>query len=506
VAPLSRGRWIAAGTLLSLALAPAHGIASNPPPIPLGFRFAPPQGAAADPKVQELRELYENAHVSFLAGRYLDAAAQFDAGYAQGNMVAFLYNAAVAWEKAGNLEQAIDRYAQYLIRSPTSDDFEDVEKRVDALRNAIEQQTDAQVSQVMETKGVAIITSTPPGSEIRLDHPEGPVFAHTPYQGTLPTGAHTLYVSARGFKPTQRAFPDNAGKVLIGHFALSEEYFLGQLEIKSAVAGADIFLRMIADASGAEVPESDGAAVPVGKTPFSNQLAPGTYELRIQKRGYQDLKLTVEVAQGKVRTVDAKLDLVESGVVRFDAATPASEGASVYLGESHLCDIPCEAPLPPGEHVVNVQMDKKKTLSFELPIRRGDEIQVGVTMEPKTKRAGAYVAGTFMLASVGVGTYFALEANKTAKSIDSDLAAFNQIDDQDPRRQKGMIQAIVADSLFGVGVITGALTLYYAFRTTGVPSSGEINTDAVAKRRFRPPLIAPSVGKNHVGMAAQVRF
>ena len=52
---------------------------------------APPSGADAekDPEVLELRELYEKAHVAFLAGRYLDAAAAFDAGYAQRREVGY---------------------------------------------------------------------------------------------------------------------------------------------------------------------------------------------------------------------------------------------------------------------------------------------------------------------------------------------------------------------------------------------------------------------------------
>lgn len=460
-------------------------------------------GAEKDPAVLELRELYDKAHVAFLAGRYLDAAAAFDAGYAQSQMVAFLYNGAVAWEQAGNLEQAIERYAAYLTKAPDAPDYAEVNARVEQLRTAIREQRTATVDRIAETKGVIILTSSPPGAEVRLDNPQGPVFALTPYQGTLPPGEHIIYVTAPGYKDSKRTFPDNSGKVLIGHFALSEEYFLGQLEVKSPVAGADVFLTQLTDAEGGEVPQSQEAAVSVGKTPFSNQLAPGTWRVRVAKDGYVPFEQVVEVEQGKIRTLEVRLAVESTGRVTFEPTAPASEGAQVFLAGSLLCDIPCSHEFPPGHYEVTIQKAKLKDLFFEMDVQPADRITVDVTMEPKTKRRGAVIAGVLMAATAGTGAFFAVQAKKTEQSIRDDLDLNVQFDTDDPRRRKGLVQAAVADSLFGVTAVLGALTLYYALRKKGPASKGEIRTDSLADHQ---PILAPVLAPGSVGLAGSVRF
>jgi hypothetical protein len=467
---------------------------------------APPAdaGAEKDPKVLELRELYEKAHVAFLAGRYLDAAAAFDAGYAQSGMVAFLYNSAVAWEKAGNLPQSVERYAQYMTKNPDSEDYGDVKLRVAELRTAIAEQREATVGAIAETKGVIILTSSPGGAEVRLDNPQGPVWAITPYSGTLPPGEHIIYVTMKGYKDSQRAFPDNSGKVLIGHFGLSEEYFLGQLEVKSVVQGADVYLRQLTDGSGVEVEDDGSGAVARGSIPFSNQIAPGSWEVRVARDGYVDYKTVVEIQQGKIRTLDVELEVVDTGRVTFHPTTEPGIGSQVFVTDSLICEMPCTHEFPPGHYEVTIKQRKMKDLFFEIDIERADRTVMQITMEPATRRAGAYVAGSLMLATAGVGTWFALDAKKIQNDIQSDLDNNVQFDVNDPRRRKGAVRAIVADSLFGATAILGSLTLYYALRQTGKASSGIEETETLSQRH--QPIIAPAIGPDRIGIAGSVRF
>ncbi len=486
--------------VFAMSLVSAPAMAWNGPP----DSGSSAGGAEKDPAVLELRELYEKAHVAFLAGRYLDAAAAFDAGYAQSEgMTAFLYNAAVAWEQAGNLEQAVERYAQYITKAPDADDYEEVASRVESLRAAVAEQREATVERIAETKGVIILTSTPQGAEVRLDNPQGPVFALTPYQGTLPPGEHIIFVSAPGYKVSRRSFPDNAGKVLIGHFGLSEEYFLGQLEVKGPVSGADVFLTQIADSEGGEVPVSKEEAGPVGKTPFSNQIAPGTWQVRVTKEGYVPYEKVVEVEQGKIRSLEVRMEVEATGRVSFEPTTEASRESKVYLADSLLCEIPCAHEFPPGHYEITVKKEKLKDLFFELDVQRADRIIVDVTMEPKTKRRGAVVSGVLMAATAGTGIFFGLQARKTEQSLRDDAELNVQFDTDDPRRRRGAVQAIVADSLFGATAVLGALTLYYALRKTGEPSRGEKRTDSLADHQ---PVIAPAFGPGSVGVAGSVRF
>ena len=132
-----------------------------------------------------------------------------------------------------------------------------------------------------------------------------------------------------------------------------------------------------------------------------------------------------------------------------------------------------------------------------------DRITVDITLEPKTKRRGAAVAGALMAVAAGTGVYFGLQARKTEASLRSDVTNTVQFDTEDPRRRKGFVQSVVADSLYGATAVLGALTLYYALRKTGEASRGEKRTDSLADHR---PVLAPTFGRGSVGVAGSVRF
>ncbi|MEE9384066.1 MAG: PEGA domain-containing protein [Nannocystaceae bacterium] len=523
-----------ARTLAALAIfSPPSLAASRDAPQPAAPQPAAPQPAAPQPaapqpaapqpadnnetgeaprdEVSALKRLYDEAHVAFLAGRFVDAAALFDQGYGRSRLTAFLFNGAVAWERAERLDQAIERYAQYLVASPEATDHTQIAERLGQLRKARAGRR-ATVTQV-RTKGVAIITTKPKGAELRLDDPNGPIFAIAPFRGTLPSGQHVVHVSSRGYKPENRVFPDNDGKVLIGHFALSEEYFLGHLEIKSTLAGADVYLQQLADQNGeplqtprkVEVRGGAGTGVPIGKTPFSNQLPPGTWQVRVEKLGYTPIRMEVEIPQGKVELIQLDPKLIPTGILRLRAKTPASVGATAYLkdgGDRPLCTLPCETHIEPGEHTIVLKKAKKKKLEFDVNISRADMVTVDVSLEPATRRVPAIVTGVMMAGAGAVGTLFALRADRTRQAIENDLLNFVQIDADDPRATDGAIEAYVADACFLGAAVFGSLTLYYALRQTGDASHGEKHQRSLAARTT----LAPVIGTRTLGIAGQVRF
>ncbi len=478
--------------------------------------FSPPDGDDMNDEERELKNLYDEAHVAFLAGRYVDAGNQFDAGYKRSGITAFLFNSAVAWERAGELERAAERYAEYIVKVPDADDREEMEERLAALRDAITNKTEAQVEE-MGTKGVAIITSTPSRAEIRIDSPDAEVFATTPFRGTLPAGEHVVYVSAKGYKTSYQSFPDNAGKVLVGRYALSEEYFLGQLEIGSPVAGAAVYLDRVEDLEGNVVDDANADAS-VGKTPFANQVTPGKYDVRIEAAGYRPYRTTITVEQGKVKTLKVELELIEGALLNLRAADTETLGAQAFLSRQSkepLCTLPCEVEIPTGKHVVVVRKDKKKTLEFDIDVAQADLVEVDVVMEPATKRYPAIVTGALMAGTLGTGIFFGLQSRRLKNEIEDDLANFEQIDTDDERAQIGKRNAIVADALFGATAVLGALTIFYAVRQTGEPSRGEKQQRNLASKRpgrRKPPgsrpraIFAPAVGGGTYGIAGEVKF
>lgn len=491
---------------LVLGTLPRSALAS--PWVSIAASAAPAAGGddEVDPETKRLKQLYDEAHVAFLAGRYLDAAGKFDDGYKSSGLTAFLFNAAVAWERGGNLDQAVERYAEYLVKEPDSADAKETERRLQALRDAIAGQKEAQVGE-LRTKGVAVITTKPAGAEIRLDDPRGKVFATTPFQGTLPPGEHVVHVSAKGFKPDTKAVPDNTEKMLIVHFSLSEEYFLGHLEIKSPVDGADIRLRQLADVDGNPVPEQAEGDAPVGKTPFSNQVPPGTYQVQVTKEGYVDHQEQVEVKQGKVKTINVDLQPVAHVILKLVPKNPESKGAEVTLvsggNKKPLCTLPCETTLPPGEHTILVKKKKMKQLKFDVKAKAADLVAVDVTLQPATRRYGAIVTGILMAGTAATGIVFGLRAKDAEEALQKDIDNYEQVDRDDPRAKTGKRDAIIADAMFGATALLGALTLFYLLRQTGKPSTGKKEQRDLAQRRFN---VTPALGRTRAGVVGEVRF
>jgi len=463
------------------------------------------QKTEVDPETEQLKRLYDEAHVAFLAGRYLDAAAKFDDGYGRSGLTAFLFNSAVAWERGGNLEQAVERYAEYLVKEPEAADREETEARLAALREAIASQTEAEVKE-LSTKGVAIITTKPPGAEIRLDDPRGKVFATTPFKGTLPPGEHVIHVLAKGYKHESKAVPDTVEKMLIVHFGLSEEYFLGHLEIKSPIDGADVILEQLTDADGNAVPKQEGSDAPVGRTPFSNQVPPGKYAVRLSKQGYVDFATEVEVKQGKIETLKVDLKPIDHVIFKLVPRNPEAKGAEVMLvsgaNKTPLCTLPCETKLKPGSHTVLVKKKKMKQLKFDVEAKAADLVVVDVTLQPATKRYGAIVTGVLMAGTAATGIAFGVRAKNTQDELQHDIDTYEQVDKDDPRAKIGKRDAIIADAMFGATALLGALTLFYALRQTGKPSSGKKEQRDLA-RRVR---VAPAFSYDRAGIAGEVRF
>ncbi len=459
----------------------------------------PAEGAEADPETIRLKQLYEDAHVAFLAGRYRDAANKFDSGYQSSKLSAFLFNAAVAWEKEGEQSMAVDRYAEYVVRNRNAPDVAAIQTRLEKLKDAVANQRDAALEDV-KTKGVTIITTKPEGAELRLDDPDSEVFAITPFRGTLPGGKHTLHITAKGFKPEVQDFPDNQEKMLLAHFSLSEQYFLGHLEIRSPVGGAKVFLRQLKDRDGKPVEQDDQSDAPVGNTPFSNQIQPGVWSLRVSKDGYKGHEQEIEILQGKVKTVSVELQPVEFIEVNFKPKDPASRGAEVAIegDQGVLCLVPCSTELPPGSHQLVITKKGMKPLRFNISGNKAEAVELTVALQPATRRYPAIVTGVLMAGTAATGIGFGIMAARTKSGIQSDLDQTVQIDKTDPRVNEGKRHAIIADVMFGATALLGALTIYYLVRKTGKPSSGD--------KQQRSLTLAPAASPVGAGLVGGLQF
>ena len=80
------------------------------------------------------RELFRGGVKAYSAARYADAAAAFAEAYSLSCKAAVLYNLANAYERSGQLDQAIDSYERYLQSSPDAPQREMIERRLEQLR------------------------------------------------------------------------------------------------------------------------------------------------------------------------------------------------------------------------------------------------------------------------------------------------------------------------------------------------------------------------------------
>ena len=66
--------------------------------------------AAVDPELQAAKAQFEEAQILYLRELWDDAAAKFLSAYEKKPFSSFLFNAAVAYEKAKKLDRAVDMF------------------------------------------------------------------------------------------------------------------------------------------------------------------------------------------------------------------------------------------------------------------------------------------------------------------------------------------------------------------------------------------------------------
>ena len=156
-----------------------------------------------------------------------------------------------------------------------------------------------------------IINSKPAGALIYLDDKKNGVLARTPWQGSLPPRPVKLIVESKGFKPEERSISPRTDKVYEVYVALSEEHFLGWIEVASNVAGAEVFLDK----------KEIGA---IGKTPYTGHLKPGKHTVWVEHVGYVSAQKEIEVQPGTATSHMLNLEKVANGWVSVAASRAAA--------------------------------------------------------------------------------------------------------------------------------------------------------------------------------------
>ena len=329
-----------------------------------------------------------------------------------------------------------------------------------------------------------MIESDPSNATIYLDDKRKGAFATTPWSGSL-EGDHKIIIEKRGYTVVERPVSADPSKLFVLSAAMSQQSFLGWVEITSNVPGADIFI-------------DDKSVGAVGRTPLSQNIKPGKHTFWISADGYDEYRQEVEVIPNETHTVKAQLK--GSPVGKLNITGLGIEDATIFVDGKLLCERgPCLKSLQQGEHTITVTRPDFKPYTKRVTIQAKTETQVRITLAPTPSRSDAIVAYVLAAGFGGGGIVLGLQANKYRDDLRKEIAAGNPPpDSNDPRFTKGKIFAIAADAAYAVAGITALTAVYYTFRDKGAPSTGLIDVRALALR--------PELGPGYAGLAMGVSW
>jgi len=456
---------------------------------------------AEDPDMAKAKAAFEEAQTLYIKENWDGAAAKFIAAFEAKPFAAFLFNAGAAYEKANRVELAIDYYQRYIAKDPNAKDARDVTLRIDGLKRNLAVKTGAPlppgqpegpVSVAMlpaiETKGLVIIDSKPSDATIYLNDKNNGPLGTTRWEGSLDPHPATIIIEAKGFKTVKSKINPRPDKIVELTVVLSEEHFLGWVQIASNVAGADIFLDR----------KEIGA---IGKTPFTGHIKPGKHKIWIEKVGYETAEKEIEVLPGDAGSHQFDLNRVSVGWIAIRGKS--SKGAKLSVDGKFACDTPCQHVVPTGSHLVTVSKPDMEDYSSTVKVEQAVQTTIDITFLPKPPKTRAWTTAVITAVFLGGGIYMGLEANKLEDQLKKEskpgpiLNGAPLLDSGDDRVFKGKIYAIGADVAFGIATITGVISLI-EFLSSGPPSTGETDEKSIG--------FAPVPMSNGGGLAASGRF
>jgi hypothetical protein len=391
-----------------------------------GAAPTPSASGSGDSAVDEARRHMEKGQALFVEEKFSEAMVEFEAAYKVQPYKAFLYNAAVAAERAGDRERAIARYKEFLEGQPNAPDAPQIRANIERLQKEDRTAPPTSASEVKsDIRSVLIILSEPKGAPATVYErliPTAPVFdpqkseqpgwkrvatgLATP--ADLPLKVGTYHVEVEAFRDFNRSGTDlklEAGTVYVFKSNLSQGAIVGKLEVKSPVAGAKVYV---------DDPLHKNA--PVGTAPGIIDVAPGRHKLSIEADGFQPYTVEVLVQQGTIRAVQAEMIPEKKGLVsvvtNVDEFTVKIDG--VGQGVHHRTDGPFRAELEAGAHQIVVDAKGRHAYASKIDVPGGRELPVQVKLNETGGKGGG--VGTAILSAgalAGGITLYTLSGSQT---------------------------------------------------------------------------------------------
>lgn len=476
-----------------------------------------PASAQSPDALKRAQASFDQAQSDYLQGKYDEAAKGFQEAYAARPFPQFLYNVAASFhmkgKKTSDVEaygKAVEFYRQYLKEEPNASDKARVEKAIGVLEAEIKRlqelaaaaqgseagsaaepqavQASQEVQQLGDVKvrGLVVIVTEPQNATIYLDDKKKGKFAETPWSGSL-EGEHKLIIEKRGYKPVETVIAADPSKLVQVVSVMSQEDYLGWIEVTSNVPGADIYI-------------DDKSIGAVGKTPLvpGQNIKPGKHTFWVTAEGYDEYTETIDIAPGETKKVHATL--AGSPVGKLTVTGMGIEDSQVLVDGKVVCPTgPCLTSVPEGSRVIEVRRDGYKPYRKRIQITAKTETTIKVQQAPTPGRGDAIVAYVFAGIFGGAAAYLGTQSKNIKDELSAEIAAgMPPVDNNDSRFLKGKIYAISADACFAVGGIALLTAVYYTFRDKGPPTRASIDVRTLA--------LTPQIGPTFAGLGMEARW
>ncbi len=494
---------------------------------------APAVGAA---KTSSTDSALEKAKISFRAGQALfgasqfkKAAAKFMEAYGHKPMAAFLFNAAVCYEKTGEYALAKKYFVEYMAKAKDVKRLASIQARLRLLEKLIDYVKEAKAREVkaakekaeaerkrkealakgkkppkviilkpiplkprpklppIATKNIVSVQTEPPGADVFLDGRKTSEGV-TPLQVEIPTGQHTITIKMKGFSPLKRQLKVHPNKMIELFMNLRKESKLAWIRVTANCPAADLYL--------------DGKATgPIGKVPYNGYIPRGKHTLFVVGDGFKEKRLDITAEPGENNSFHVTLDKLP--VAYLSIFGSRVRNAKVKLGRKVVCVAPClKIRVPSGRHRLAVSKKGMKSVRKTIELDKGDHKNFSVELQKAPNRAGAITAYIIGLAAFGGGVYLGNMAREIKSDWDKKVETGVPVFSNDAKLKDGKIYSIGANVLFGVS----ALSLVIAVLRTFSESSPDSRIIQTVNMGTTSVSLTPFVAPGGSGVSVSVKY
>ncbi|HTJ82669.1 MAG TPA: hypothetical protein VL400_13190, partial [Polyangiaceae bacterium] len=425
---------------------------------------APKADAPSTATVEDARSRMEKGQRLFADEKYSEAGDEFASAYDKHRFDAFLYNAAVAYEKAGKRDQAVGFYKRFLEAEPTAPDKKAIEETIERLKKE-EAAPPAEMTastKKADIKSLVFVESEPAGAPLAIFErvsDSAPTFdpkdsVHPGYReviGSLQTPTNlslaqgTYFLLVKGFadyNANGSLFTFENGRVYVYRAGLSQGDFVGRVEVAMPISTGKVYVD--------DPPPHKNAPRSTG--PSSFELSPGKHKVWVDAAGFRPFEKEIDIAQGKTARLDAKLERLDYGyvLVKGDAEEVTVEVDGEDAGVYKLKGDPLRIRLPAGDHEFEIDADGRKAYESFISVPRGQEIGVDAKLEEAPGKGGAVVTALLAAGSLAGGIVAYVKSESLAEGEDL----------KDPLKYVGI------GCLAGAGALTGLAVFLFVYDPT----------------------------------------